>query len=94
MTRRVVIWPIYLDSRVSRGAGRRVPLRLAVDSPTLEELAEAVKALGYSFELDKTARHPAFWYDKPGRLLVVTNDGKTSLVRRVAEEVRRRRARG
>ena len=42
-----VIWPAYIDSELSRAEGRRVPKDLAVEEPTVEEIAKAVQQIGY-----------------------------------------------
>lgn len=43
---KIVIFPVYLDSKASRSEGRRVPLRLAVPSPTIREIVDACIRLG------------------------------------------------
>jgi len=48
--KRYVLWIDYFNSTFSRDAGRRVPLNRAVKDPTLDELAEATKRLGYKPE--------------------------------------------
>lgn len=42
-----VIWPAYLDSELTRSAGRRVPADLAVPDPTVDEIAAAAQQVGY-----------------------------------------------
>uniref|UniRef100_A0A7C1T169 Signal recognition particle 19 kDa protein n=1 Tax=Thermofilum pendens TaxID=2269 RepID=A0A7C1T169_THEPE len=41
-----VIWPAYFDATHPRSKGRKVPLRLAVEKPSLGELVEAARAAG------------------------------------------------
>ena len=64
-----VIWPIYFDRSVSRSRCRRVPLDLAVRSPSAEQLAKAAGKLGWRVELEPGS-HPAFWWKKTGKLIV------------------------
>lgn len=45
-----MLWIDYFNSTFSREAGRRIPLNKSVKDPTLEELTEAVKRLGYKPE--------------------------------------------
>ena len=45
-----MLWVDYFNSTFSREAGRRIPLNKSVKDPTLEELTEAVKRLGYKPE--------------------------------------------
>ena len=44
--RPIVLYPAYFDLGRSRAAGRRVAKKWAVESPTVEEIASAAKALG------------------------------------------------
>ncbi len=86
-----MLWPVYFDASRSRSARRRVPLRLAVKGVTAEELLKAAQAAGYKAELDPGARHPAAWFEGSGRVLVHTDEPKSAVLRRVAEQLRRMR---
>lgn len=41
------IFPAYMDSRLTPSEGRRLTLAQSVESPTLEEISIALRALGY-----------------------------------------------
>ncbi len=56
--KRYVLWIDYFNSTFSREAGRRIPLNKSVKDPTLDELTEAVKRLGYKPE-SVVAKFPA-----------------------------------
>ncbi|MGC8982465.1 MAG: signal recognition particle subunit SRP19/SEC65 family protein [Desulfurococcaceae archaeon] len=56
--KRIVIYPIYLDSTLSRKEGRKVPLSLAIPKPTLEEIAAACEKLGLNPEIEPDKVHP------------------------------------
>ncbi|QLG47717.1 signal recognition particle subunit SRP19 [Natrinema halophilum] len=84
-----VIWPAYLDVTLSRAEGRRVSEELAVDEPTVEEIAKAVQQIGYdaTIERDKAySREP--WADR-GRVVVrgADDSSKNDLVQAVAAYV-------
>jgi signal recognition particle subunit SRP19 len=51
-----VVYPAYFDAERSRSEGRRVPADLAIDDPTVDEIAKAVQQVGYDavIERDKT----------------------------------------
>ncbi|MDG6999942.1 MAG: hypothetical protein JRN15_12600 [Nitrososphaerota archaeon] len=55
--KRFVLWTDYFNSSLSRYKGRRVPLDRSVKDPTVEELAEAGRRLGFTPEVF-SARHP------------------------------------
>jgi signal recognition particle subunit SRP19 len=52
------IYPRYIDAAVSRGGGRRVPRADAVEDPTVEEIAAAVRQIGYTATVEPEVCHP------------------------------------
>jgi len=90
--RRLVLWPLYFDARRSREEGRRVPRHLAVEGPSVEEIARAAKAAGYQVEVDLEARHPSTWFEERGRVIVFSDEPKTAVIRRVAVKLRQLRS--
>lgn len=81
-----ILWPEYFDATKPRGKARRVPKALAVEKPRIDELVAAAKAAGYTEVIvEKEARHPAFWFEESGRLIVKTNEKKSVVIRKVAE---------
>jgi len=53
-----VIWPVYFDANRSRKMGRKVPKRLAVPSPRIEELEKALRKLKVEYEVRRGAAYP------------------------------------
>lgn len=79
-----VIWPAYLDATRTRSGGRRVPLDLAVDDPTVEEIAAAVEQVGYDADVDAEATYPQEFQAR-GRVVVRNvDDAKNDLIQAVA----------
>jgi len=68
-----VIWPAYLDANLSRSEGRRVPEDLAVEDPTVEEIAKAVKQVGYDVVVERDRTYSRE-YEPRGRVLVKDAD--------------------
>lgn len=64
-----VIWPAFLDADRSRSEGRRVSRDLAVDEPTVEEIAQAVQQVGYDAVIERDKQYPREWEPR-GRVLV------------------------
>jgi len=87
--RPLVLWPVYFEASKSRSGGRRVPAHLAVRGVTAEAVLKAAKAAGYEAELDPNAKHPAYWFESSGRVLVRTDERKTSVLRKVALQLKR-----
>ncbi len=95
----IIIWTVFFDSSRPRSLGRKVPKSLAVRNPTVDELAEAVKALGFECEVHKDKKYPRTWYQdtcqgyvkifKPPDL----NLGKAKLLKMIAEKLKELRQR-
>lgn len=81
-----VLWPVYFDSEASRKL-RRVPQELAVEEPDAEDVARAAASLRLNPVLEKSASHPARWWEGSGRVLVDLRGSKAVLLRQVAEEL-------
>ncbi|MFB6082336.1 MAG: signal recognition particle subunit SRP19 [Halanaeroarchaeum sp.] len=81
-----VIWPAYFDADRTRSEGRRVPLGLAVESPTPDEIAKAVQQVGYDAVIERDKTYPRAPWGKEGRVLVRHADdaGKSDLLQAVA----------
>jgi len=71
-----VLWPAYFDAELSRAGGRRVPADLAVPRPTVDELAEAVRQVGYDAVVERDVSYPRE-YEPRGRVLVKDADDAT-----------------
>lgn len=68
-----VIWPAYLDATLTRSEGRRVPTDLAVEEPTVDEIAQAVQQVGYDAVIERGKSYSRE-YEARGRVLVKDAD--------------------
>ncbi|MEM1539586.1 MAG: signal recognition particle subunit SRP19/SEC65 family protein [Candidatus Bathyarchaeia archaeon] len=84
---KVVLWPAYFDSTKTRGEGRRVPKTLAVPSPKISELKEAVEKLRLEHELVLDACYPKTPWLKTGMLLVSKKGTKNSIMKEIAKQL-------
>jgi signal recognition particle subunit SRP19 len=89
--KRLVLWPSYFDSRLTRKEGRRVPKSLSVESPTIEELAEAAKTLDLNPEVEPDKAYPSTPWVK-GRLYVSKLQSKQEIIKKVGGLLKERRA--
>ncbi|MFT4944365.1 MAG: signal recognition particle subunit SRP19 [Halovenus sp.] len=71
-----VIWPAYFDAALTRAEGRRVSRELAVEEPTVEEIARAVKQVGYDAVIERDTTYPRE-FEPRGRVLVRDADDAT-----------------
>ncbi|MCW4001798.1 MAG: signal recognition particle protein Srp19 [Candidatus Bathyarchaeota archaeon] len=85
---KIVLWPVYFDSKKTRMEGRRVPRNLSVQSPKLEEIQRAAKRMGLQHEIAHEAIHPSSPWKKTGLLIVPKKDSKVKMLRKIAKELR------
>lgn len=79
------LYPVYFDSTKTRSEGRKVSTENAVNSPTLEEIAEAVKQIGYNATIEREVSYPRNPHQTKGRVLVQASDtNKNDLVQATA----------
>jgi len=88
---RVAIWPAYIDAGRSRGEGRQVSRRDAIEKPTIDEIMAAAMEMGLQAEAERDKRYPKEWWEKSGRVLMPKKGPKTALVKEIAKRIKRRR---
>ena len=88
---KIFLWPVYFDSNKTRTDGRRVPKKLAVSAPKLEELQIAAKKLGLQPEVVSDAAHPSSPWRKTGLLAVPKKEPKSETLKRIAENLSKSR---
>lgn len=84
----IVLYPAYFDLRISRGEGRMIAKRSAVEGPNAHMLYEAVRALGLDCILELDKPYPRFWYKASGRVLVEPKLSKSALMEKVAAQLK------
>ena len=85
-----VVWPVYFERRASRGRGRRVPAKLALDNVTVERIVKACRELGLECEVSEGS-YPRMWWRRTGYVIVKAGDmRKVELIKRLAEAMRKR----
>lgn len=84
---KIIIWPAYFDSTKTRSDGRRIPKNLAVPSPKILEIKEAVEKLGLNYELVLDAGYPKTPWLKTGMLLVTKKEPKNKLIKKIAKHL-------
>ena len=84
---KAIIWPIYFDADKTRKEGRRVSKGLAVQSPKIIEVKEAVDKLGLRNELNAEAHFPKTPWAKTGMLLVEKREAKEKIIQKIAKQL-------
>ncbi|MDY7081899.1 MAG: signal recognition particle subunit SRP19/SEC65 family protein [Halobacteria archaeon] len=79
------IWPAYLDADRSRNEGRRIAKDTAVSDPSADEIAKAVKQIGYEAIIERDKKYPKSWWENEGRVLVKdADDSKRDMLPAIA----------
>ena len=88
---KLVIWPEYFNSNLSRAVGRRIPKNLAVPSPQLETILRAAKSLGLKPTLEKDKLYPKRWWHKEGGRILVSPKGlsKSKVLINIAKRMKK-----
>ncbi len=82
-----VLWPAYFDAELTRSEGRRVPQELAVEEPTVDEIATAVQQVGYDAVIEREKTYSRE-FEPRGRVLVKgADDTKNDLVQAIGAYV-------
>ena len=83
-TKRLIIWPQYLDCSISRKYGRKIPLSLCINKPSVEDILNACKELNLYCEADLNAKYPRVWYYTKGRVIIEFDGKKIGLLKSLA----------
>ena len=84
---KAIIWPTYFDSAKTRKEGRRVPKSLAVQSPRIAEITDAVVKLGLKHEVAMEAGYPKTPWAKTGMILVEKEGPKEQIIKKIAKQL-------
>jgi len=84
---KIFLWSVYFDATKTRADGRRVPKKLAVSAPKLEELQIAAKRLGLQPEVVSDAAYPSSPWRRTGLLVVPKKESKGKVLKKIAKEL-------
>jgi signal recognition particle subunit SRP19 len=84
---KIFLWSVYFDTNTTRADGRRVPKKLAVSSPKLEEIQIAAKRLGLQPVTVSDAAHPSSPWRRTGLLVIPKKEPKGKVLKKIAEEL-------
>lgn len=89
---KIILWPVYFDSTKSRSEGRRVPKKLAVSAPKLDEVSKAAERLGFHPEIVSDATYPNTPWKKTGFIIVSKKEPKVKVIRGIVKGISANRA--
>ncbi|NHK31911.1 MAG: hypothetical protein FK730_11205 [Asgard group archaeon] len=82
-----IIYPEYFDKNLSWKMGRRVPKRLAYETPELKRVALAAQKAGFEVFLDSKKHYSKNWHEKRGRFLIAKDGSKEKQLRDIAKNI-------
>ena len=85
----IVLWPIYFDSTVTWGKGRRVPKAIAIRAPKTEDIVKAAVSVGLKAELQPSVAHPRYPWINTGYVLVESKEPKAMVLKLIASKMPR-----
>jgi signal recognition particle subunit SRP19 len=85
---KTVIWPVYIDSKKTRGEGRKISKEDAVSSPKLREISKAAEKLGMTPKIEKNKAYPRSWWEVSGRVIVDRNLPKLEALIKISNMIR------
>lgn len=91
----IILWLAYFDKKLSRTQGRRVPLKFSVEKPSLIEINEAARKLGFKTVIEPDKKYPKDWWNYKGRILIEINkekEKKTLVIKKIGKMLRELRA--
>lgn len=83
-----ILWTVYFDSSLSRSRGRRLPNKMCIPRPKVEELTEACREAGLKIFKIKEASYPRLWWRKDGYIAVEKSYPKQEILRRISSLLR------
>jgi signal recognition particle subunit SRP19 len=89
---KLIIWPAYFDSTKTRGEGRRISKILAVPSPKITDIKDAVEKLGLECEIFLDAGYPKTPWLKTGMLLARKSEAKDKILKKIAKNLQKIRS--
>jgi signal recognition particle subunit SEC65 len=83
-----ILYPHYLDRKLSRTLGRRVPHSLAVDFPSEEQVTSALRSMNLKFEIHEDVAYPKMPTKKSFRVLIFTQSKKQGTIKLIASKLK------
>ena len=84
-----IVWPVYIDSKRSRGEGRKINKKNAVSDPKLTEISRAARKLGLNPKTEDDKAYPRFWWEDSGRIVIDRGDiSKNNVLVEISQKIK------
>lgn len=88
-----IIWPANVNGTKSKSQGRIISKKDSVQSPELDEIKMSAEMLGLNPEIEPDKSYPRSWWELKGRVLVDDKGSKSSIARKIADNIKKCRDR-
>lgn len=85
---KIIIWPVYIDSKKTKKEGRRISKKNAVSSPKLREISGAAKKLNLNPEVENNKSYSRSWWESSGRVSVDKNMPKREILVKISNMIK------
>jgi len=82
------VYPEYFDQSLTRKEGRRLPLSIAIENPTLLEIKLAAEKMEYKYEIKKDSAYSRQWWNPKGLILIENKEPKQQLLVNIGKTVK------
>ena len=84
----IVIWLDYFNKNLKKSKGRRVGLEKCIFDPSLKELEEATKSVGFEItESNDKVRFPRRPFVRSGYIVLPKGSSKTKIINKISEKL-------
>ena len=83
----IVLYPEYFDLNLKRSEGRKIPIKISVKKPNVDELYSITKIIGT--EVRKSSKsHPSNWSAELGSVNLFYEGKKMDLLHKIGKELK------
>ena len=83
----IVLYPEYFDLNLKRSEGRKIPIKISVKKPNVDELYSITKIIGT--EVRKSSKsHPSNWSAELGSINLFYEGKKMDLLHKIGKELK------
>ena len=85
---KIIVWPVYIDSKKTKKEGRRISLKEAVSSPKLSEISTAARKLKLNPEVENNKSYSRSWWESSGRVSIDKNMSKKEILVKISNLIK------
>lgn len=88
--KKIIIYPEYIDSSLSKKFGRKIKKELSIHKPTVQEIYQASLELGLNPVIEDK-KYPARWWESSQRVVVDKIKSKRYTLGLICQKIKEKR---